>query len=467
MHLKIRSAETTPAASWPARSLLLSCAAALANAALLLGSGGVAQAEPSVFPTGVTRYDPAQTYNSYIIFDSPDGQTHLIDMDGHEVHHWDKPGFPAYLIDPAVNGGLRGHVLVQLESTDQAGAGVVPGEPAAFRNKSIGELDWDGKLVWSWGEKAPGGAAKQHHDYRRLANGNTLVLAHWLHPIDGFALPQLLDDVVYEVNPQGAIVWRWVASEHLDELGFTPEQLALVRASKSPDYFHLNNMTPLGPNKWAKSGDRRFNPDNILVDARNANFTIIIDKTTGHVVWELGPNYSKAQGKPTTATPRPVDQISGQHDVHLIEEGLPGAGNLLVFDNQGEAGYPAVTLGVNSGSRVLEIDPVSKQIVWQYTGENSDRPGWSFYSSFISSARRLPNGNTLIDEGMNGRFFQITPAGRIVWEYVSPFYGKTPVGSAGGVVTANWAYRATPVPYDWVPAGTPHAENAVAISDSH
>jgi hypothetical protein len=41
----------------------------------------------------------------------------------------------------------------------------------------------------------------------------------------------------------------------------------------------------------------------------------------------------------------------------------PGAGNLLLFDNQGEAGYPAVTLKVLSGSRVLEIDPAKQRIV--------------------------------------------------------------------------------------------------------
>ena len=55
---------------------------------------------------------------------------------------------------------------------------------------------------------------------------------------------------------------------------------------------------------------------------------------------------------------------------------------------------------------------VTKEIVWQYTGLDSGGVYWSFYSSYIGSARRLPNGNTLIDEGMNGRFFQITPDGQ-------------------------------------------------------
>lgn len=109
----------------------------------------------------------------------------------------------------------------------------------------------------------------------------------------------------------------------------------------------------------------------------------------------------------------------------------------------------------------MEIDPVKKEIVWEYTGDLSGGPAWGFYSSFISSARRLPNGNTLIDEGRSGRFFQVTPAGEIVWEYVSPYFGRTRSGGAGHEVSANWVYRAQPVPYDWVPDGTPHSETPV------
>ena len=95
-----------------------------------LGAGlalaAAAMAEPSVFPTGVTRYDPSQTYNSFVVFGAPDGKTHLIDMGGHEVHSWSKSGFPAYVIDPALTGGERGHVLVDTATTDLPGAGVVP-----------------------------------------------------------------------------------------------------------------------------------------------------------------------------------------------------------------------------------------------------------------------------------------------------------------------------------------------------
>jgi hypothetical protein len=424
--------------------------------AILLGAFTRSFAQ-GTYPTGVTIYDPSRAYNSYIIFSSPDNKTHLIDLDGNEVHSWNYIGFPGELLDPAVTGGKKGEVLVQYESIASKGITATPGQNSIFSNKSIAELDWLGNVVWKFGDKAPGGTARQHHDWQRLANGNTLVLANQLVPIPGFKLPKLLDDVVYEVNPAGDIVWTWKASDHLTELGFTDEQLQLVKNTSNADYFHVNNMTSIGPNKWYEKGDERFNPDNILIDSRNANFIIIIDKKTGKVVWNLGPNFAKSDVK-NDSFPRPVDQISGQHDAHLIEEGLPGAGDLIVFDNQGEAGYPSVPLQVLPGSRVLEINPVTKQIVWEYNGESSGKPSWTFYSAFISSARRLPNGNTLIDEGMHGRFFQVTPAGEIVWEYVSPYFDNSPIGGVGKSVYTNWVYRAQPVPYNWVPDGTPHSE---------
>ncbi|GFM85233.1 hypothetical protein PSCICO_06320 [Pseudomonas cichorii] len=413
-----------------------------------------AQAAPSVYPTGVTLYDPAKAYNQYVVFSGADKQTHLIDMNGNEVKRWPHKGFPSAIIDPQLVGGERGRVLLQLSEKDPGKLGAAGN---GLSNQSIGELDWNGQVVWQWGDKAPGGAAQQHHDQRRLSNGNTLVLANKVHKVAGFKVPQVIDDVIYEVSPAGEVKWQWLASEHLKEFGFTVEQLKLVHATDNPDYLHINNLSVVGPNKWFDAGDKRFHPDNLVVDSRNANFIAIIDKASGKVVWHLGPNLPAIDRKTALQVPRPVDQFVGQHDAHIIAAGLPGAGNVLVFDNQGSAGYPSAPLGLNSGSRVLEIDPITRQVVWQYTAANSRQPGWAFYSSFISSARRLPNGNTLIDEGMNGRFFQVTREGEIVWEYVSPYNGKAPSGDA----ISNWVYRALPVNYNWVPDGTPRSEVAV------
>jgi len=452
---------------------ILSGGTRLRTAAVIVGALGTimlceaahissAAAEPSVFPTGVTRYDPDKAYNSYVLFSGADKVTRLIDLSGNVVKEWQYAGFPSLFLDPKLAGSERGHVLVTLASVDATGTSLIPGKSSFEVSSTIGEVDWNGNIVWKWGgDQAPGGAAQQHHDWRRLANGHTVILANWLHPVPGFAQPQLLDDVIYELDPGGAIVWKWIAAEHLDEFGFTSAELKLVRNTNNADYLHANNIAVLGPNRWFAAGDKRFDPDNILIDFRNANFTVIIDKRTGRVVWSLGPDYSPHGTE--REIPRPIDQISGQHDAHLIAEGLPGAGNLLVFDNQGEGGYPPVPLSVTAGSRVLEIDPVKKEIVWEYDGESSGKPGWTFVSTFISSARRLPNGNTLIDEGYDGRFFQVTPKGEIVWEYVSPYFGSL-YGNVPGVkpgIPSNWVYRAQPVPYDWVPEGTPHSEKAV------
>jgi hypothetical protein len=430
----------------------------------IIWASSLVHAGPSIYPTGVTRYDPSKSDNVFVLFSGSDDKTRLIDMEGNEVHRWDHRGFPSGMLDPALVGGARGHVMVQLADMTGSETGVIPGIPAIFKNKTIGELDWDGNIVWQWGETAPGAAAQQHHDWARLPNGDTLVLSVLSYQIPGFALPKQLDDAIYEVAPNGDIVWKWIAGDHLDELGFTPEALALVRKSEIPDYLHVNSMKPLGPNHWFRDGDARFDPDNIVISSREANLTIIIEKRTGHVVWRLGPTYPPTPKGPRHM-PSIIDQISGQHDPHLIPEGLAGAGNLLMFDNQGEAGFPSATLKIFPGSRALEIDPVKQQIVWEYTGSDTDAPEWTFYSSFISDARRLPNGNTMINEGMNGRFFQITPAGEIVWEYVSPYFGPQPFGPAGKKVQSNVVYRAQPVPYDWTPPGTPHGERAVVPPD--
>jgi hypothetical protein len=81
-------------------------------------------------------------------------------------------------------------------------------------------------------------------------------------------------------------------------------------------------------------------------------------------------------------------------------------GKILVFDN-----------GVTRGfSRVVEVNPVTGDILWEYTGD----PPESFYSYEKGSAQRLPNGNTLICDGDNGRAFEVTRAGEMVWEWLNP-----------------------------------------------
>jgi hypothetical protein len=437
-------------------------------AAALLAAGAAAQ--PSVYPTGTTLYDPARAYNSFVSFSAGDGKTHLIDLDGNEVHSWPHPGAPGELIDPALVGGQKGHVLLQLADGDDKRNGI-------FNNKAVAELDWGGKAVWQWGAQAPGGYARQNHDWARLPNGNTLLLVTVPRVVPGLGPKELGDQALYEVSPQGALVWSWVAGDHLNEFGLSEEGLKYLRkrVNRNPvepwGYLEINDAKPLGPNRWFDAGDKRFAPENIILDARKGNFVVIVERKSGKVVWRLGPSFPGSEFNQdrrlyNKQLPRPVDQISGQHDAQLIPKGLPGAGHLLLFDDQGGAGFPPAALGIYAGSRILEIDPTTKEIVWQYTAEDSGQPVWAFFSSFVSSAQRLPNGNTLIDEGMSGRIFQVTPDGDIVWEYVNPYPFPRPAKGSGRPALGALLYRAQAVPYAWAPDGTPHAEKPVKEADA-
>ncbi|MCK4274668.1 MAG: aryl-sulfate sulfotransferase, partial [Dehalococcoidales bacterium] len=302
--------------------------------------------------------------------------------------------------------------------------------------------------------------------------GNTLILCHKNLTDTRISDKLLADDTIIEVTWDGKIIWEWVCSEHFDELGFSEE--ARNTMARNPgmkpagggvgDWMHTNCMSTLSPNRWFDDGDQRFHPDNIIWAGRQTNITAITDKKTGKIVWQLGPDF--------TATPalKNIGQIIGQHHAHLIPRGLPGEGNILVFDNGGYAGYGAPNPGAPTGidnarrdySRVLELNPTTLEIVWQYPQrrEGFMIPGFNtFYSSFVSSAQRLPNGNTLITEGQDGRIFEVTAEHEIVWEYLSPYTHR--------MIKINLLYRAYRIPYEWVPQVDKPTEKAIPRFDNN
>lgn len=444
----------------------------------LLGAAAPrAGAAPYVYATGVTLCDPARAYPVYILFGAPDGKTHLVDMAGNDVHQWNWLGFPSKMLDPALNGGRRGDLLVQVQQMHGGHAAADGDFNNIFHNKSIGVVDWNGKLLWTYGANRPGGL-HQNHDYERLPNGDTLILIAFDRHIPGFKADKTADQAIDEVTPSGKVVWHWDVADHISELGFSPQGLQGLKDGFSIDgsgapgrtgFLTLNDMTTVGPNHWFDQGDSRFAPDNVMINSREANFVAIIDRKSGKIVWHLGPVYPDTgkipDGRVANLTlPRPVDQMSGEHFPHIIPEGLPGAGDLLVLDNQGNAGIPPANVEAIDASRVLEIDPVKKEIVWQYNGESSGFALWQFHTEFMGSVQRLPNGNTLIDEAQFGHVFQVTPQGEVVWDYVSPYFGK---GKFGGsrMVRSNNLYRVQPIPYAWVPAGTPHGERKIVAPE--
>ena len=422
------------------------------------------EAYPSVYPTGTTIYDPEKAWNGYVVFDRPERQgAVLIDMNGNELRHWKEiaqvPGPTRILPGGFVVGGDRWRA---------------PHQEAV----ALVQLDWDGNEVWRFDraeevvlkrEEDEEGtqlwSARLHHDWQRegdpvgyyspastprVTGGRTLILSHknLVHPQISDRV--LEDDYLFEVSWDGEIVWEWLSSDHVDELGLPEEARNVIfRASgfneerQSFDWLHINAAAYVGPNQWYDGGDERFHPDNILLSVRRPNIIAIIDRT-GAIVWRMGPDY-----RVSTALSE-IGQIIGQHHPHIIPAGLPGAGNLLVFDNGGQSGYgyanPAAPNGDASVrrhfSRVLEINPVTFEKVWEYSNEGGEN--FRFFSHYVGAAQRLPNGNTMITEGADGRIFEVTAEGEIVWEFISPYFGEERTDH-------NMIYRAYRVPYDWIP----------------
>lgn len=436
---------------------------------------------PTIYPTGTTIYKPDKCFNGFTIYPANGEGAMLIDMNGREVNLWkDLEGMPNKILPGGYVMGARGVRNPKFMTKEYI---------------DVVQVDWDGNIVWKFdhleliedpGEK-PQWMARQKADYQREGNpvgyyvpgmapytdhGNTLILCHRNVTNPDISLIPLIDDAIVEVDWEGNILWEWRCSDHFREMHFS--EAAKNVLARDPnlrtsgingmgDWMHINSMSVLGPNKWYDAGDERFHPDNIIWDGRQSNIIAIISKKTGKIVWQLGPDYDKPEY-------RFIGQIIGQHHAHMIPQGLPGAGNIMIFDNGGLAGYglpnPMSPNGFQNCrrdySRVLEIDPITLKIVWQYTPKeagfiiplNSSR----FYSPFISSAQRLPNGNTLITEGGGGRLFEVTRDHEIVWEYISPYYGNGVYRgmSAYNGTKFNCVYRAYRVPYDYCPqAGIP------------
>jgi hypothetical protein len=232
-----------------------------------------------------------------------------------------------------------------------------------------------------------------------------------------------------------------------------------MEGCKNQHCVFLNTVSRLGPNRWYDRGDERFHPENLISDDRGT-MIFVISKKTGEIVWKVGPEY--------TATPalRALGPIIGPHHAHMIPRGLPGEGNILVFDNGGAAGFGPPNPGSPTGewnalrdhSRVLEFDPVTLEIVWQYKAETAGfvpiMEDSKFFSHYASGAQRLPNGNTLIAETTYGRILEVTRESEIAWEYVSPYSTSEKVHSAR-------MFRAYRLPYEWIPQLERPVERAV------
>lgn len=375
----------------------------------------IALAYPTVVTEGVTISKPG-VQPGYVIFPARDGAVYAVDARGRVARKWTSPEPNTELgyTRPLSNGNLLARV--QKRRPD----GALPDVDDA----NIVEMTQSERVVWKYTDPE----RLLHHDLERKSNGNTLIVCSKELRVTAISRFPLKDDCVIEVDASGNVVWEWQTADHFEELSLSPETRATIAAGREVnggwDWAHMNSASPIP--STAGHTDARFKPGNVVISLRYINAVIVVDRDTDKIVWK-------------------TNTTIGQHHAHMLASGVPGRGNVLVFDNGFVApvsNLQRVSSRVNS--RVLEIDPLTMGIVSEYTAEKSGRPIWTFFSNFISSAQRQPNGNTLICEGANGRIFEVTPTGEIVWEYVNPYAIET-----RGIRT-NEVYRAEKVPGDWL-----------------
>ena len=74
---------------------------------------------------------------------------------------------------------------------------------------------------------------------------------------------------------------------------------------------------------------------------------------------------------------------------------------------------------------------------WIYTTNNPT----DFFSSYISGAQRLKNGNTLICDGAHGTFFEIDKNKNQVWKYINPVVNNLVLNQGDSIPSSSngWA----------------------------
>jgi hypothetical protein len=312
---------------------------------------------------------------------------HLIGMNGEVCHSWQtpsKPGNYAYMLP-------GGHLL-------WSGELATGPNPGGGKGGLLREYDWDGNIVWEYEDD------NQHHDFRRLSNGNTVYIGWEEMPAEAGAQLQgaapgtedaggiIWSDYLREVNPAGETVWEWHAFE--DET-LLAEPLHPMSTRK--EFAHCNSVAEI------PGGD-------LILSFRKFSVIAIVDKAARKVRWHHRD-----------------DSWGQQHDAEMLDNG-----NILLFAN----GIHVAT-GVYH-SRVVEMNPETGEDVWVYRGS----PWPSFFSPNISGAQRLWSGNTLICEGLSGRIFEVTPEGDTVWEYASPWFGGPWQGGMINSVFRAYRYEA-------------------------
>jgi len=309
---------------------------------------------------GVMVWDEERAWPGFNLYTNDVNEAYLMDMSGRRLHTWTLP-----------------EKYTHCEHFELLAGGDIA---IVCVGQALLRLDRDSNILWRLRKPV-------HHDVAHRDDGVFLV------PRAGrsreYKGRRVGFDVVAFVEDGGEIIDNWRTWDHLEALQELHWPTKIDEPYKGPlpekrhDYYHLNTVEIL-PDTLLGRQDDRFRAGNILVCLRNVHLILVLDQDTHEITWSWGPG-----------------DVIFPHMPTMLENG-----NILVYDN-----------GVwEDRSRIIELDPVTEEIVWLYEAD----PPESFFSKRRGSNQRLPNGNTLIAESEKGRVFEVTPDGEIVWEFWNP-----------------------------------------------
>ena len=341
-------------------------------------------------PKGVVTHDSKQALDGLTLYTSGHAQAaFLIDMEGRLVHEWNlhfRKAWPdgKHIPSPVPANQIYYRRVHLFPNGDLLAMFVGEGDtPWGY---GLALMDKDSNPIWTY-------SGRVHHDFSIGDDGRIHALIHEFEssPIQGIPgvwkpriSPPYLADYVAVLSSDGTELDRIDILAALRDSDYAP---GLRFLGSHWDVLHTNAVSIVTPaiaraHPYLKAGQ-------VVVSLRTPSQLAAIDFEERKATWVTHGQWLR------------------QHDPDLLKNG-----KILLFDN---LGYP----GPGIRSQVMEFDPLTLEIVWNYVGD-SENP---LFSRVRSRQQRLSNGNTLITESDPGRLLEVTRDGEIVWEFVNPVRG--------------------------------------------